>query len=286
MHEILSRIELVFSPANIGERIAEFLPRLTVALLVLFVYFLLWFVVDRVLRVVFERTRLDETAASFVQTLTKYIFLTVSVVTALGEVGVNTGSILASLGIVGLTIGFAARDTLSNIISGLFIFWDRPFVIGDLVEIKDHYGQVDRITMRSTRVVTPDGKMLAIPNSMVVNSIVSSYTNFPHLRIDIAVTVAVDENLDRVRKLLLDLVEDRDGWMEQPQPTVVVTELNDYNVTLELRAWLEEETEHVPNRFTLREDIFRTLTAEGVDMPFETLDINTYRRPLPEAQAS
>ncbi len=116
----------------------------------------------------------------------KYVILSIALVSALNQVGVHTGSLLASLGVLGLTIGFAARDALSNVISGIFIFWDRPFVIGDLVEIEDKYGRVQAITMRSTRVVTPDGKMLAIPNNTIVNSTVASYTNFPHLRLDIA----------------------------------------------------------------------------------------------------
>ena len=86
-------------------------------------------------------------------------------------------------------------------ISGLFIFWDRPFVIGDFVEVGGQYGRVESITMRSTRVVTSDGRMLAVPNSLVVNTTLASYTNFPHLRLDVSFTVGVTENLQRVRGL-------------------------------------------------------------------------------------
>jgi small conductance mechanosensitive channel len=275
MDEIISRITSVFSPTSIGEGAAQLIPNLVTAVLVLVVYFGIWFIIDRVLKLVFDRTRLDATASSFVRTLVRYVFLTIAVISALGQVGVDTTSILTSLGIVGLTVGFAAKDTLSNIISGLFIFWDRPFVIGDLVEIEGHYGRVDRITMRSTRVVTPDGKMLAIPNSTVVATVVTSYTNFPHLRVDIPITIGVDENIGRVRQLLLDLVEDNEHWMDEPKPQVVATALNDYNVELELRAWLENEKEHVASRFTLREEMFEALTEAGVDMPYETLSVYT-----------
>ena len=82
---------------------------------------------------------------------------------------VDTSAALASLGIAGLTIGFAARDALSNLISGILIFIDRPFVVGDLVEIEDHYGKVSAITLRSTRIITSDGKMLAVPNAEIIN---------------------------------------------------------------------------------------------------------------------
>jgi small conductance mechanosensitive channel len=181
---------------------------------------------------------------------------------------------------VGLTIGFAARDALSNLISGLLIFLDRPFVIGDLVELEDMYGRVDRITLRSTRIITSDGKMLAVPNTEVINKTVASYTNFPHLRLDIAVTVAVDEDLNRVRLVLLDLVGNDPDYLDQPPPRVVVTQLNDYNVALELQVWLRDERQHVEKRFALRERAFDSLTQAGVDMPFETLQLAPFRASL------
>ena len=184
---------------------------------------------------------------------------------------------VASLGVVSLTIGFAARETLSNIISGILIFLDRPFTIDDLVEIDGKYGRVDRITLRSTRIVTNDGKMLAVPNTEVMNKTVISYTNFPHLRLDIAVTVAVTEDLDRARMILVSLVQNDLDYMAEPLPSVVVTQLNDYNVTLELRAWLKDERQHVQKRFELREKVFNTLSAAGVEMPFETVQLAPHK---------
>ena len=192
---------------------------------------------------------------------------------ALGKVGINTASILTSLGVAGLTIGFAAKDALSNMISGIFIFWDRPFVIGDFVEVGGQYGRVESITMRSTRVVTPDGRMLAVPNSTVVNTTVASYTNFPHLRLDVAFTVAVTENLGRVREIALRLCQGNDQLMTDPPPVVVVTALNDYNVAMELRVWLNDEKQHIAARHSLRETLFEALRTAEVDMPFETFAV-------------
>lgn len=86
-------------------------------------------------------------------------------------------------------MGFSARDALSNLISGILIFLDRPFVIGDLVEIERKYGKVEKITLRSTRVVTKDGRLLAVPNAEIINKTVASYKNFPHLRLYVVVTI-------------------------------------------------------------------------------------------------
>ncbi len=240
---------------------------------VLLVIFVVWLIVQRSLRHATNKDRLDRTAATFIAAVVRYGLAAVAVIAVLGQLGVDTASLLGSLGIVGLTLGFAARDALSSIISGLFILWDRPFTIGDLIEIDGKYGRVDKITMRSTRIVTPDGKMLAFPNSTVVNTTVASYTNFAHLRLDVAVTVGVEEDLGRVRSVLLDMVADREGFLAGPPARVAVMSLNDYNVALELQAWLDDENRHVAERQSLREAVFESLRSAGVHMPYETLEL-------------
>ncbi len=245
----------------------------------------LWMLAQRAIAAATKHEHIDRTAASFVQTVVRYSLAVVGVIAVLGELGVDTASLLGSLGVLGLTIGFAARDAMSNIISGIFILWDRPFTIGDLIEIDGKYGRVERITMRSTRVVTPDGQMLAIPNSTVVNTTVSSYTNFPHLRLDVPVTIGVEENLGRAREVLLDVVRARDGFLAEPAPRVVVTALHDYNVELQLQAWLDDETQHVAARHALREAMFEALRAAQVHMPYETLELAPVRLSAPRAGA-
>ncbi|MCA9558805.1 MAG: mechanosensitive ion channel family protein [Myxococcales bacterium] len=274
MGEVLDRLADRFGPEAIAAWLSAKLPDLLVALATFAVFYLLWRLVDRAIKVVAHRTAADITARSFIEATAKYVLLTVGTVAALGQVGIDTASIIASLGILGLTIGFAARDALSNIISGIFIFWDRPFVLGDLVEIDGHYGRVDAITMRSTRVVTVDGRMLAIPNNAVVNSTVASYTNFPHLRLDVDVTVGTGEDLGRVRRLLLAVVEGDARYLTEPAPAVVVTALNDYNVAVQLRAWIDDERQHTALRVELRERMFEALRGADVEMPFETFSVD------------
>ncbi len=273
---IRSRLTEVFSTDAIIAWAAARTPDVVAAIATFIAFWVMWKLVERTVGFVLRSTHLDETARRFVTTLLRYAILTIGMVTALSQVGINTGSILASLGVLGLTIGFAAQDTLSNIISGLFIFWDRPFVIGDLVEIGSSYGRVEEITMRSTRVVTPDGKMLAIPNREIVNSTVASYTNFPNLRLDVPVTVGVDESIDKVRKLLLAIVTDDPTYLPEPAPRVVVSALNDYNLELIFQVWIHDERDHIALRFNLREGMYRALYNAGIDMPYQrvTLDVH------------
>jgi small conductance mechanosensitive channel len=276
LESLLSRLREYFDPERLGPLLAEMLVNIIIAAIVLAIFYLIWRVLSRVALTRWKH-RLDKTSAAFAETLIKFSILSIGVLAALGAAGIQTTAVLASLGVVGLTIGFAARETLSNIISGILIFLDRPFTIDDLVEIDGNYGRVERITLRSTRIVTNDGKMLAVPNSAVMNKTVISFTNFPHLRLDIAVTVAVTEDLDRARTILLSLVQNDLDFMAEPFPIVVVTQLNDYNVTLELRAWLTDERQHVHKRLELREKAFKALTAAGVEMPFETIQLAPHK---------
>ena len=270
LDNLFSRLREYFDPERIGAFLAEALISLLIFFIVLSIFYLIWKLTQRLFMPRIQRN-MDSTNAAFAETILKFFVLSIGILAALSAMGVQTSAVLASLGVVGLTIGFALRDTLSNIISGLLIFIDRPFTIGDLVEIDGRYGRVDRISLRTTRIITPDGKMLAVPNAEVMNKTVTSYTNFPNIRLDIAVTVGVHEDLDRVRKILLNLVNDNPDYLEKPEPVVVVTQLNDYNVGLELRVWLEDERQHMQKRFELRELVFKTLTSNEVDMPFETV---------------
>ena len=115
--------------------------------------------------------------------------------------------------------------------------------------------------------------MLAIPNTEIVNSTVASYTNFPHLRLEIDITLAVREDLGKARRALLELLHRDERFMRKPEPEMVVKALNDYNVAVQFRVWLKDERTHIPVRFELRERAFEALRTAGVDMPFETLQI-------------
>lgn len=273
MEEVLIQI---FESSPTLQLVVAMLPSLLAALLTAGVFWLAWQVVHRVLNTALDRIEMEPMAAAFLRSVVRFSFGVVAVLTVLDQIGIDTKAIIASLGVVGLTIGFAAQDTVSNIISGVFIFWDRPFVLNDLVEIDGTYGRVDKITLRSTRLVTPDGRMVAIPNAVVVNSKCASYTNFPHLRLDIPITIGVEEDLERVRAILLGVVAAQGPrFLSEPAPAMLVMALNDYNVEVELRAWLDDEKGHIQARAALREAAFEALRAAAVDMPYETLQIHT-----------
>jgi len=273
MNQILDRLYNTFSYESVTDKVLQILPNIIFALLILFVFFIFWKIFKKTLVILFNKVNLDRTVRNLINNLTKSIIFILGIITALSQIGVNINAILASLGVAGLTLGFAAQDALSNIISGIFIFWDKPFVIGDLIEVNGHYGRVDEITMRSTRLITVDGKMLSIPNTEILNSTVASYTNFPNLRIDIEFTVASNENLRKIRDVLFQVVENNNDYLLPPSPKVVLDKMNDYNIELIFQVWIKNEKNHIDLRNNLREEVFNTLTQNDIEMPYETLSV-------------
>src|SRR5712691_11563935 len=273
MRTILQRLQQIFSADRIANALSHFAPRFVIGLIVFLVFYLLYRVLNFLLARVTRRAKVEPTAATFLLTVLKYVVLIAGLVMALEELGLGVTTILEGIGIIGIALGFAAKDTLSNIIAGFFLFWDKPFVIGDLIEVSDEYGEVREITLRSTRILTVDGKLISIPNSVIVNTKVRSYTMSPHLRLDIDVTIAVFEKISAAREAILAIVRGDEKFLTDPPPEVVVITLGDYYVKLELKVWLRDPRIHIPVREELREGIKNALDAASIVMPYETIEL-------------
>lgn len=274
MEQIVNRVKEFFSLERIINTVSEAIPNLILTLIILLVLLITWKLIKGILRSIYRRMSLDRTLQNMITNIAKTIIFTIGFITILAGFGINISVLLASIGIVGIALGFAAKDALSNVIAGVFIFWDKPFVIGDLIEVNDYYGRVDVITMRSTRLITVDGKMLSIPNNELINSTVASFTNFPNLRIDINFTVGANESLKEIRELLYAVVKNDEAYLVRPKPEVVLHKINDYNIELIFRVWIKNEQEHIIRRDYLIEKVFDELTKARVNMPYETININ------------
>lgn len=276
MEEFWKQIYDYFNPEVLADKVVLIGTNALIVAVTLLIFYIIYRILKSVFTRIISKFEFGKTIESFLLMALKYTLLIFAVVTALDQIGYNIATLIAGLGIAGIAIGFAAKDTLSNIIAGIFIFWDKPFYIGDLVEIEGEYGEVQNITLRTTRIVTPDGRMISIPNQNIAANKITSYTMFPHLRLDMGVTIGVEEDIENARRELLKIVEGDDRFLQDKEPVVLVKELGDYYTALELRVWLEDTKTHIPVRAELREKIFNAFNAAGIDMPYEKIEILNY----------
>jgi len=254
--------------ARLRDRAIDFLPSLGAALVVLIVAFLLYRVTAGILRGLLRRTHADSAVQDIVLRLVKFLVFAFALVMAAGQLGFQVGSVLAGLGIVGLTVGLAAQDSLANLVAGITILWDRPFHIGDNVTIAGTYGQVRQIGLRTTRLLTVDQVDAILPNKMVINEKILNHTLTPQLRLNVPVGIGYDADIGAARQALLAAVAGHPQLAEDPKPKVVVKELGDSAVQLELRAWLRDPHKEREVFCELLELAKVTLDQAGIEMPF------------------
>jgi small conductance mechanosensitive channel len=186
----------------------------------------------------------------------------------LDQIGVNVAVLVGGLGIAGIVAGFAARDSLENFIAGVTVLVDKPFRVGDYIEIDDQYGQVDEITLRSTRIRTVRNRIMILPNTQMITQRVLNHTKRNVLRLDITFGIAYKERPAEAREVLLPLPKDDDRILSEPSPTVVVTEMSDSSVDMALRFYIRDPSQEVPIRWEYKEKVRETLREADIEIPF------------------
>ncbi len=261
------------------EELVRFAFQALIAVGVLAAFVIVYLVVRTTLRPLFERSRLEDDARNLLETLAKYTILGFGLILALDQLGFNVTSLIAGLGVAGLALGFAAKDTLANFIAGVTILWDRPFRVGDRVEADGEFGQVKKITLRSTRIHTPDNKVVIIPNQNIVNGKIVNHTMQASLRVVIPFGVAYEADIAKAREAALSLVKGDERLRERPPAEVGVAELASSAVNMELRFWLKNPHHEGPVKFEYLEKIKLALDAAGIVIPYPQLSVRIEKLP-------
>ncbi|PSQ95480.1 MAG: mechanosensitive ion channel family protein [Bacteroidetes bacterium SW_9_63_38] len=186
----------------------------------------------------------------------------------LDQLGLNVAVLVGGLSIAGIIAGFAARDSLENFISGVTVLVDQPFQVGDYIEIDDDYGQVDEITLRSTRIRTVRNEIIVRPNSQMITERVVNHTKRNVLRVDIPFGIAYKEYPEEAREVLLPLTEHDDRILSEPSPSVVATAMDDSSVDMVLRFYIRDPTQEVPIRWEYTEKVREALREADIEIPF------------------
>ena len=214
-----------------------------------------------------QRGKTEATTGLFVANLAYAVILSVVIAAALGEMGVQTASLVAILGAAGLAIGLALQGLLSNLASGLVLVTQRLFMVGDYIEAADASGTVIEIRLFTTVLKTFDGRRVTVPNGRLTSNNIINYSVYPTRRVEVVVSVDYASDLAFVRQTVLAALADDARILPDPAPAVVVKNLGESGVDVAVRAWVKREN-YWNVFFDLQEALKNRFDAAGIVIPF------------------
>ena len=262
-----------------------FIPRLIVAFIFFAVFYGLYRAVRRVVLGSLSKAHIDPSVRDMLTAVLKWGIVGFGAIIACNQVGIQITGLLAGTAIIGLAIGFAAQETLANFIAGVVIFWDRPFKVGDYIDVDSRYGKVLRITFRSTRVLNGDGEVIVVPNTMMLASKMTNHSTNPVCRVKVTVRIPYSASIEMARSILESIAADDVRIGTDPAPSVWVAACGDDGVHLTLGFWVEDESIQKGLEAEYLEKAKKALDAAGMPMPIrhiqllsEPAQINQLRR--------
>jgi len=229
----------------------------------------------RGLRKVLQRQEVDKTLETFVCNLVSVTLLVLVIIAAISALGIQTTSFIAVLGAAGLAIGLALQGSLSNFASGVLIVLFRPYKVGDYIEAAGVGGTVEEVQILTTVLRSPDNKRIVVPNSQVMNSVITNYSAKDQRRVDLVIGVSYGDDLDKVRNTLEDLVAAEDRILDEPACQIAVAELADSSVNFVVRPWVAKD-DYWGVKFDLTEAIKKRFDEVGIAIPFPQQDVHLY----------
>jgi len=270
--------QLISAAGTFSEQLSAWLvvalPNLIAAIIILIVgWWLAGRVEQGVLNLLGNRLEVDTTLRTVLSKVGRYIVLILVLVAALSQLGIQTTTLIAAVGAIGLAIGLALQSTLSNIAAGIMLLWLRPFSMGAFIESGDNSGTVDDVGLFATTLMRVDGVYVFVPNSQLWNNKITNYSKKAKRMLREVFTISYDDDIQKARQILLDLVKSDERIDATPEPIVKVKELGDSAVALELRAWANT-SDFWPARWDLVERGKMVLEAGGLSIPYPQQDVH------------
>jgi small conductance mechanosensitive channel len=229
----------------------------------------------RVARYLERSEKIDSTLKPIFVTGTKVLILVFTVLAVLSKFGVETTSIIALVGTIGLAIGLALQGTLSNIASGIMLLVLRPFNIGDAVDLNGTMGVVDEIGLFVTEMHSFDNIYISMPNSKVWGNKIENLTKNPTRRVDMEFGIHYDDDMQKAKSIINEIVSNDERVLVEPEPLIAMGTLADSSVNIRVRPWTQ--TENVwPLRYDLTQRIKERFDEENITIPFPQRDVHHF----------
>ncbi len=259
--------------AELWEWFLGFLPNLIAAIIIGIVG--MWFskFLCKLFVKAMKKTKADETVTTFLRSVLNITLKILVILCVISTLGFDMTSIIATLSAAVITIGLALKDSLSNVASGALIIVNRKFKVGDYLETEGLQGKVIKIEIMNTVLQTYDNKEITIPNSRLMSNNITNYFVLTERRVDITVGISYDDDIDRAKKIVWDLIHCQKKILQDHANAVIVNELGESSVNLAVRVWCKSE-DYWDVLAEMNENLKKSFDAHGISIPYNQLDLH------------
>lgn len=208
-----------------------------------------------------------------VSKLTSYLIFLVGIIVIFSIMGIRPESIITSLGLFSVAIGFAAQTSLSNVISGFFILFEKPFKIGDAVEINGYIGEILSVDLMSVSMRTFDNVLVRIPNETVLKASIKNFVRFDIRRLSITVGISYSADIQKAKEAIERFLDSSEYVLKEPKYIIMTKELADSSVNLNILVWIDRK-EYFTAYDAIVSGIKKALDREGIEIPFPQLVVH------------
>ncbi|MGD9899776.1 MAG: mechanosensitive ion channel family protein [Calditrichaceae bacterium] len=206
--------------------------------------------------------------------LVMYSGVVIIIFSILNDFGFKLSHLLGAAGIVGIALGFASQTSVSNIISGLFLIAEKPFMVDDVITVGGTTGQVLSIDVLSIKLRTFDNKFIRIPNETIIKSEVTNVTRFPIRRLDVNIGVAYKEDVKKVKSVLLNIADKNPLCLQEPEPLIIFSGFGDSSIDFLFAVWAVK-ADYLKLKNSILEEIKNGFDEEGIEIPFPHISLYT-----------
>lgn len=267
MEDILKQLQAV---------VAEYGLQVVGALVTLLIGIWIAKLLAKAVRRVLKKREVDETLTKFLVSLIKIGLITFVIISAAAQIGIQTASFVAIIGAAGLAIGFALQGSLSNLAAGVMLIIFKPIKIGDYIEGGGSAGSVESIGIFVTTLVTPDNKVVIVPNSTMTNGNITNYSAKDQRRVDMVFGIGYGDDIDKAKKAIEEVLDADSRILKDPAPMIVVSELGDSSVNFNVRPWVNS-TDYWAVYFATTEKIKKKFDEQNISIPFPQRDVHVYQ---------
>lgn len=229
--------------------------------------------VNKLVRRLLLKRDFDPSVKTFVGSLVNVTLMVLLIIAVVGALGVQTSSFAALLASAGVAIGMALSGNLSNFAGGLIILLFKPYKVGDYIESQGIGGTVKEIQIFHTILVTPDNRNIFIPNGSLSSGVVVNTSNETTRRVDWTFGVEYGTDFERVKQVILSVLQKDERIFADPAPFIELTQLADSSVNIVVRVWVKS-SDYWGVYFAINKDIYATFNREGIGFPFPQLTVH------------